>query len=159
MISIGIDVAIGKKIAIASLDEDGNLRTHLLPVPAGAGARRLTHIRKATRQAIKTRFATGCVVVVEIPWAPGGQSNFELLAATGVVLEAAQDALAGAIVMEIPTARWKLHSVGQAVASKDKCIEHAQGLGYTGEDSDVADAVCMADCGWSLWAKHTKRAA
>jgi Holliday junction resolvasome RuvABC endonuclease subunit len=88
-----------------------------------------------------------------------GGSSFVLLSIAGVLMEAAQEAFPGAVVLDMPTQSWKRDSVGHGNASKAEVLEHAHGLGLIGNDQDVADALAMAQAGFESWARRTESAA
>lgn len=158
MNAIGIDPST-RRIAIAALTDKGRLKHRILSIPDTRGAQRLRAIRDATADAL-TAFSEVAVVVVEIPWAnPKFGSSFALLSTAAVLMEAAQFAHPGAIVLDMPTQSWKTNSVGHGNASKLAVMEHAYGLGLSVADQDVADAICMAQAGWERWAFVTRTAA
>lgn len=152
MIWLGIDVS-SRKLAIAGIRESGSITYHAIPIAAGtAGARRLREARDATWAVMGAYRDDGATVTVEIPWASSkGGSSFVLLSIAAVALEASQAAIPGAVVMDVPTSSWKMESVGYGNASKDDVMRHAAGLGYAGADQDVADALCIAQCGMERW--------
>lgn len=149
LVCLGIDVS-STKIAIGGIREDGSIVYHAAALPLGRGARRLLTGLEATQTVLHPYRATAAVIVVEIPWA-SGSSSFALLSMAGVALAGAQRTCPGAIVTDCPTPTWKLESVGRGNATKADVMAHAHALGYTGVDQDVADAVCMAQCGWARW--------
>lgn len=152
MIALGIDPS-SRKIATVSLGEDGQITTRLLPVADERGARRLAFIRSALGVQL-SQFKDVAVIVVEVPWAnPKMGSSFVLLSTAGVIMETAQAVHPGAVVLDVPTSSWKLDSVGKGNASKAEVLEHAQARGLDGDDQDLADALCMAECGWYRWMK------
>lgn len=165
MVSVGIDVST-RKIAIAALPEPGKrfaldapLRCDAIDIPTGvAGARRLQQIRMRTYSHIRRMYQHAAVIVVEIPWARA-DSSFALLSAAGVVMEAAQSAAVGAVVKEVPTPTWKLHSVGHGGSSKDQVMDYVRTIGYDGDDQDIADAVAMAAAGWDFWRRDVDKEA
>lgn len=147
--ALGIDPS-SKKIATAGLDEDGNITTRLLPVPAALrGAQRLAYIRSALSVQL-SQFRDVAVIVVEIPWAHP-RPSFVLLSIAGVILEAAQSTHPDVEVLGATTGEWKLATVGKGNASKADVLGHAHGRGYFGEDQDIADALAMAEMGWGRW--------
>lgn len=154
MVSLGIDVS-ASKLAFASLGENGEVRhfRHFV-LPGIAGARRLAACRLGTTTVIERHFPDACVVIVENPW-PG----HVLLSIGAVVLEAAQAALPGAVVMDVQAATWKLDSLGNGRASKAAGMEHALALGLLVEDQDCADALCMAQAGWHRWNRDVRESA
>jgi Holliday junction resolvasome RuvABC endonuclease subunit len=164
MVSLGIDVST-RKIAVAALPEPGKtftldapLRHDALDIPTGlAGARRLNQIRMRTYSHISRMYQHAAVIVIEIPWARA-DSSFALLSAAGVVMEAAQAAVVGAVVKEVPTPTWKAHSVGHGGANKSQVMDYARTLGYDGDDQDIADALAMAAAGWDFWRRDVDRA-
>lgn len=149
LVCLGIDVS-STKIAVGAIREDGSIAYHAAALPLGAGARRLLTGLEATRAVLHPYRAVAAVIVVEIPWASGA-SSFALLSMAGVAMAAAQQACPGAVVTDCPTPTWKLESVGRGNATKQDVMVHAHALGYTGVDQDVADALCMAQCGWVRW--------
>lgn len=158
MVALGIDPST-QKIAVAGLHESGDVSHQTFRVPADLrGARRLRHIRILLEVELR-QWSPVPVVVVEIPWAnpKKGGSSFALLASAAVLMEAAQAAHHGAVVLDMPTQSWKSDSVGSGNASKEQVMAHALGLGYDGADQDVADALCMAQSGWVRW-HHAVRA-
>lgn len=161
MIALGVDPST-KKIAVAGLTDRGETRSRIMPVGDITGARRLSVIREMTIAAVTTIAHNHevAVIVVEIPWAnPSSGSSFQLLASAGVILEASQHAHPGAVVLERPTQSWKKLSVGNGNASKTDCLDHAVALGWNGRDSDIADALCMAQAAWHEWHTATTKAA
>lgn len=154
MIALGVDVST-KRLAIAGLRADGSITSHALSLdPNRRGAHRLREARTTAWAVLDGyRLQEACAVVVEIPWA-ANKSSFALLSVAAVVLEAAQAALPGAVVMDVPTPTWKLETVGHGNATKAEVMGHVRGLGYEGEDQDVADALCMAQVAWNRWAKE-----
>lgn len=149
---LGIDPS-SKKVATSMLATDGSVDFRIAPVPpALRGAHRLHWIRERMKVQLGAFTDVG-MIVVEIPWAPKASSSFVLLSIAGVLMEAAQAAQPGAVVMELPTASWKLRSVGHGNASKGECMEHAIGLGLDRDDQDLADALCMCQAGWEMWAQ------
>lgn len=158
MIALGIDVST-TKLAIAGVREDGSLTWHALPLnPDNRGARRLRAAREAGWAICDSYRKEASAVVVEIPWA-SGKSSFSLLAIAAVVMEAAQAAIPNAVVMDVPTPTWKLETVGHGNATKAEVMAHVRGLGYEGDDQDVADALAMAQCAGERWMRATKGAA
>lgn len=153
MIALGCDVST-KKLAFAGLREDGSITSHVLSLdPNRRGAHRLREARTTAWAVLDSyRLQEVCAVVVEIPWA-GSSPSFSLLGIAAVVMEAAQAALPGAVVLDAPTQVWKRESVGHGNASKGEVADHAAGLGYEGGDQDVADALCMAQAGWNKFRK------
>jgi Holliday junction resolvasome RuvABC endonuclease subunit len=157
--AIGIDPAVSKPTAIASLDEQGNIRTREVNTPGRAvGARRLHMIRSVALPILRT-FSDVAVVTVETPMAVRGQQAgmISLLQCQGVLLEAAQHAHPGAVVLDSPPTTWKKWSVGSGNASKAEYIAHAQGLGLDSDDEDLCAAVCMAQSGLEKWLRETAR--
>jgi len=154
MIALGIDVST-KKLAIAGLREDGSITHHVMMLdPDRRGARRLREARTTAWAVLDSyRLQEVCCVAVEIPWA-ANKSNFALLAIAGVAMEAAQAALPGAVILDVPTPTWKSETVGHGNATKLEVADHAAGLGYEGGDQDVADALCMAQLAWDRFAKE-----
>lgn len=143
---LGIDVS-GPKLALGYYGADGNLDWATFACQR-RGPSRLVY----WRQAIHDRphlFDDVVTVIVEIPWA-AARSSWTLLSIAGVVVEACA-ATCGAPVMEMSTGTWKKLSVGHGNAMKPQVLEHAQKLGYTGTDQDVADALCMAQAGWKRY--------
>lgn len=154
---IGIDVST-RKVAIAGLRRDGSITHHALDInPSARGAHRLRAARDAAWAVLDTYRAQTPIALIEIPRGPQARgSGFSLLACAAVVMEAAQAAIPGAVVMEVVTSKWKVESVGFGNATKEECMEHAKGLGYDGADQDVADALCMAQAAANRWAKHER---
>jgi hypothetical protein len=157
--SVGIDPALAKPTAIAALDEQGNIRTRTV-IGIGAGARRLLMIRSVALPFLRT-FNDVAVITVETPMAVRGQQAgmISLLQCQGVLLEAAQHAHPGAVVLDSPPPTWKKWSVGNGNASKAEYIAHAQGLGLDSDDEDLAAAVCMAQAGLERFLRETARQA
>jgi Holliday junction resolvasome RuvABC endonuclease subunit len=157
MLSLGIDGALTKPIAIASLDDRGDIRTRTVPVPKRVnGAPRLAAIRSAM-SVVVSQFDPVVVVVVETPYGRRmSRGLMSSLQAQGVILEAVQAALPGALVLDLSPDDWKKHSVGHVRASKDEYILHAQGLGLDSDDEDRCAATCMAQAGMELWLRETR---
>lgn len=160
MIALGIDVS-STKIAIAGIRDNGRLSTHALPLIEGAvGARRLREVRDVCWAILSTYARDATCVCVEIPWASSkGGSSFVLLSIAAVALEASQASMPGAVVMEVPTPSWKVETVGSGNATKDDVMAHVRGLGYDGQDQDVADALCLAQCARERWTRAAGAAA
>jgi len=159
VIALGIDCALSKPIALASLDDQGDIRTRTVPVPKRVnGAPRLAAIRSAM-SVVVSQFDP-VVVVVETPYGRRmSRGLMSSLQAQGVILEAVQAALPGALVLDLSPDDWKKHSVGRAKATRDEYIAHAQGLGLDSDDEDLASAVCQAQAGMELWLRETRSAA
>jgi Holliday junction resolvasome RuvABC endonuclease subunit len=162
---LGIDPS-SRRIAVAALKDNGDIAHHVQIIPDLRGARRLHFIRRVIVESLQG-YGQPAVVVVEIPWAPPtrkrkdgktvqGGSSFVLLSIAGVLMEAAQEAFPGAVVLDMPTQSWKRDSVGRGNASIPEYVEHAQGLGMVGDDIDVAAALCMAQAGFESWARRTE---
>jgi len=159
VIALGIDGALSKPIAIASLDDQGNIRTRQVPVPKRVnGAARLAAIRSGMC-VVLLQFKDVAVVVVETPFGRQSVGLTNSLQAQGVVLEAAQATHPGAVVMDLSPTAWKTWSVGCHTASKEAYILHAQGLGLDSDDEDLGAATCMAQAGMELWLRETRKAA
>ena len=156
MLSLGIDGALTKPIAIASLDDRGDIRTRTVPVPKRVnGAARLAAIRSGMC-VVLSQFEDVAVVVVETPFGRQSVGLTNSLQAQGVILEAAQATHPGAVVMDLSPTGWKTWSVGFGTASKDAYIAHAQALGLDADDEDLASAVCQAQAGMELWLRETR---
>lgn len=157
MIALGIDVS-STKIACGAIDDNGDILTAVGSIATRLrGAHRLVEVRTTTI-ALAAAFHDAHIAIVEIPWARTA-SSFVLLSIAGVVLEALQTALPYAVVLERPTSTWKANSVGFGNATKHEVMEHAHGIGYEGDDQDVADAVCMASAAWAEWWRMEGRTA
>jgi hypothetical protein len=158
--AIGIDPAVSKPTAIASLDGSGEIRTRLLNGHGNVGARRLHMIRSVALPILRT-WSDVAVITVETPMAVRGQQAgmISLLQCQGVLLEAAQHAHPGAVVLDSPPPTWKKWSVGSGNASKAEYIAHAQGLGLDSDDEDLAAAVCLAQSGLERFLRETARQA
>lgn len=159
MVSLGIDPSTAK-VAVASLADTGAVDHDTYRIPSDVrGARRLRYIRQLLSVELR-RFEQVAVIVVEIPWSPRSRgTSFSLMGSAAVLMEAAQCAHHGAVVLELPTQSWKADSVGNGNASKAEVMAHAIGLGLDVDDQDVADALCMAQAGWVAWHKATEVAA
>jgi Holliday junction resolvasome RuvABC endonuclease subunit len=151
MLSIGIDVST-RKLAVAGIREDGGIATHALELsPTARGARRLVGAR-TTAHAVLSSYANDCAAcVIENPL--NRRANMQLLGVAFVVIEAAQAAMPGAVVMDAHVGVWKREALGDGFGGADKALvmAHARGLGYEGDDQDLADALAMADCAWGRW--------
>ncbi len=158
MISLGVDIST-KKIAIAGIRrgvKGFTLVTRSLDLsPDARGARRLVGARMIAYASLGGHNTEAAIIVVEAPI--NKAQNYELLAIANVVEEAAQSACQGAVVMSCPPATWKLAVLGRGNATKDDALAFAHGLGYVGDDDDIADALCLAQLGWNRW--DTRRAA
>lgn len=136
----GIDVSTSL-IVLAGLDEHGDISHCCLALDTTLrGAHRFAAAREVMFSVPQLNVDA---VIVEIPWA-GNSSSFALLGLAAIAAEAIQVCNPGAIVMDVPTSTWKLESVGHGNATKGEVMDHAKGLGYTGDSQDVADALCMA---------------
>lgn len=151
MTALGIDPST-QKIAVSGLDESGEVSHQVFRVPDDVvGARRLRYIRTLLHVELK-QWQDVAVIVVEIPWAPRARgTSFALLASAAVLMESAQAAHHGAVVLDLQTAVWKELSIGRGGASKEDVMAHALGLGLEVDDQDAADALCMAQAGWVKW--------
>lgn len=148
MIALGVDVST-KKIAVAGVREDGALTLHALALDhTRRGARRLAEARAAAYAVLAGYSHDCCTVMVEEP--AGGQVR-ELLRVACVVAEAAQAALPGALVWTVGQSVWKRELLGHGHAGKDMSLAFAAGLGYTGTDDDLSDALCLAQLAWDRW--------
>ena len=157
MVALGIDPS-SKRVAVAGLDENGSVSHQVFRIPDDLrGARRLRYIRILLEVELR-QWTQVAVVVVEIPWA-NSSSSFVLLSSAGVLMESAQAAHHGAVVLDLTTNSWKRDSVGKGNATKDEVMAHAFGLGLDVEDQDVADALCMAQAGWVRWHDVVRSAA
>lgn len=153
---IGIDP--GSRIAgLASLTETGDLKTQTIH-PTGHPEDRLVQLRRLTRQWLTFAADEGafCVVVEQPGTRYGGAT---LLAAYGVMVEAARSMLPDTPLMALPSARWKLLALGRGNAKKADVMAGARLLGYTGASQDAADATVMADAARVLFAQSTREAA
>jgi hypothetical protein len=158
--AIGIDPAVSKPTAVASINDAGDIQTRLVHATSGAGARRLHTIRSVALPILRT-WSDVAVVTVETPMAVRGQQAgmISLLQCQGVLLEAAQHAHPGAVVLDSPPPTWKKWSVGSGNASKAEYIAHAQALGLDSDDEDLAAAVCLAQSGLERFLRETARQA
>jgi Holliday junction resolvasome RuvABC endonuclease subunit len=157
--SLGIDGALTKPIAIASLDDQGDIRTRQVPVPKRVnGASRLAAIRSGMC-VVLSQFNDVHVIVVETPFGRQSVGHTNSLQAQGVILEAAQATHPGARVYDLDPQAWKQWSVGRAKATRDEYVAHAQGLGLDSDDEDQCAATCMAQAGMELWLRETRSAA
>lgn len=148
---LGIDVAT-EKLAFGWLDEDGQVESHTFTLPPRIPANhRLCEWRSYLTDRGMWLLDEVVTVVVEIPWSM--RPSFFLLGTAAVTVEALS-AFDGPPVIALTTGDWKCQSVGVGNASKAQTLAHAQGLGYDGGDGDVADAVCMAQAGWKLYARR-----
>ena len=149
MISLGIDTALSKPIALASLDENGTLHTRKVgPFRNQNGAVRLASIRSAV-SVVLSHYRPD-VVVVETPFGRQSRGLTNSVQAQGVILEAAQATHPGALVLDLSPGDWKRWSVGDRSADKEAYIAHAQALGLGSEDEDLCAAACMAQAGMEL---------
>lgn len=156
MIALGIDVST-TKIAIGGIREDVSLVTKALELdPNARAARRLVGARLIAYAALGGHAGECCACVVENPL--NRRPNMQLLGVAFVVIEAAQAAMPGAIVMDAHVGTWKKEALGDGHggASKDEVMAHAIALGYQGDDQDIADALVMADCAWGRWHRATR---
>jgi Holliday junction resolvasome RuvABC endonuclease subunit len=148
MVAIGIDPST-TRVAIASLDESGEVDHRILPIPDSRGARRFRHTRDIAESALRL-YDDVAVIAVEIPWSSNGTA-FSLMGGAAVLCEVAQHVHPGAVVIELPTQVWKKDSVGAGNASKAAYIAHAIGLGATTNDEDACAALCIAQAAWVRW--------
>lgn len=149
-----------RKIAIGGIRDGGKIVTSVLELdPDARGARRLVGAR-LTAFAAFGAYRTECgACAVEIPLIK--RADLRLLGVAAVVLEAAQAAMPGTVVMDVPVARWKKGALGDGHGNADKAevMAHALTLGYQGSDQDVADALVIADYARGLWERATAGAA
>ncbi len=156
MISLGVDIAVAKPIAIASLDDNGTIHTRKVGRFQGNGAQRLAAIRSAL-VVVFSEYREVQVIAVETPFSRHMNASLTaLLQAQGVALEAAQAAHPGAVVVEPAPQQWKCGSVGKN-CSKPEYIAHAQGMGLDSGDEDLAAAVCLAQFGFLAWWREIDR--
>jgi hypothetical protein len=151
LIALGCDIST-RKIAVAGIREDGSLVTRALELsPEARGARRLVGARLTAYAAFGGHAGEACACIVENPL--NRRPNMQLLGVAFVVIEAAQAAMPGCVVMDAHVGTWKKEALGDGRGGADKAevMAHAVGLGYTGTDQDVADALCMADAAWGRW--------
>lgn len=151
MIAIGCDVST-RKIAVAGIREDGSLVTRALELdPNARGARRLVGARMVAYAAFAPHVAECCACVVENPLVR--RADMRLVGVACVVIEAAQSAMPGAVVMDVHVGTWKREVLGDGHggAPKSEVMAHARGLGYQGDDQDIADALALATCAWERW--------
>jgi Holliday junction resolvasome RuvABC endonuclease subunit len=156
VIALGIDVST-KKLAIAGIREDGSLVTKALELdPNARAARRLVGARLVAHAALGGHAGECCACIVENPL--NRRPNMQLLGVAFVVIEAAQSAMPGAIVMDAHVGTWKKEALGDGHggATKEEVMAHAIALGYEGQDQDIADALVMADCAWGRWNRATR---
>lgn len=148
MRSIGIDPD-STAFVMVSMDEDGGVVTRRVPlVKTRDQAARLVNIRMmATFQLVAENDVA--VITIEIPW--GNPSNPHLMAIHGVLQEAAKWTHPDAVVLATPTQSWKKDTVGRGNATKAEVMAHARARGLSESDQDLADALCMAESGWSRW--------
>jgi hypothetical protein len=148
MIALGVDVST-KKLAIAGIREDSTLTLHALSLDhTRRGARRLAEARSTAYAVLNGYSHECCTVMVEEP--AGGEVR-ELLRVACVVAEAAQAAVPGALVWTVGQSSWKKQLLGHGHAGKPVTLAFAHGLGYTGDDDDLGDALCMAQLAWERW--------
>ncbi len=159
MIALGIDVST-RKLAIAGVRDDGSIVFHALELSRKArGARRLVGARTAAYGALGAYRTEACVIAVEVPIIGGRANNRELLAVAYSVVEAAQAACPDAVVMDVPLSTWRKAVLGRGNADKDDALRYAAGLGYHGDDVDLAEALCVAEYGWGRWRAATREKA
>lgn len=157
--AIGIDPATAKPVALATFDTEGNVTTRKLVLTGKAnGALRLMVLRSTLLPVLK-RLDDVAVIVVEAPFGPQSEGLTNLVQCQGVLLECAQYAHPGAVVLDLNPGSWKKNSVGNGNASKAQYIEHAQGLGVDSDDEDLCAAACMAEAGLHLWLAEVERLA
>jgi Holliday junction resolvasome RuvABC endonuclease subunit len=149
MVSLGIDIST-RRIAIGGIRDDNTLVTKMLELnPAARGARRLVGARMTAHAALGAHAGEALVIVVE---RPNHRSNgMALLGLAFCVIEAAQAACPGAIVMDCPPSTWKAQVLGHGHADKQAALAFAADLGHETNDDDVADALCLAEYGWARW--------
>lgn len=153
MIALGCDIST-RKIAVAGIREDGSLVTRALELsPDARGARRLVGARLTAYAALGGHAGEAAVIVIENPYNRGfkGTPGMALLGVAFVCIEAAQSACPGAVVMDCPPATWRKSVLGHGRADKDDAVRFAAGLGYDGNDLDIAEALCIAQHGWERW--------
>jgi Holliday junction resolvasome RuvABC endonuclease subunit len=156
VIALGIDPG-SRRTAVSGLTDAGAVTSRVLAIPADLrGARRLVHARNVLAAHL-AEHRDVAVVAVEIPWG-GARSSFVLLSLAGVILEAAQTAHPGAVVLELTTGEWKRETVGHGAATKEAVLEHAHGIGLVGDDQDAADALCMAQAAFERWTRALEQA-
>lgn len=147
MIALGCDIST-RKLAFGGVRDDhaASITTHVLALDyTRQGAMRLREARAAAFGVFSGYQAECCTVMVEEP--PRG----DLMRLACVVAEAAQAAIPGALVWQPGPTVWKKELLGHGHAGKPIAVAFAQGLGYDGNDHDVADALCLAQLAWSRW--------
>jgi Holliday junction resolvasome RuvABC endonuclease subunit len=159
MVALGIDCST-RKLAVAGIREDGSIATHALELsPTARGARRLVGARTVAHAVLQPYAGEACACVIENPL--NRRANMQLLGVAFVVIEAAQAAMPGCVVMDAHVGVWKREALGDGYGGADKALvmAHARGLGYEGDDQDLADALTMADCAWGRWHRAQRETA
>src|SRR3954453_3939708 len=158
MIWLGIDVS-SKRLAIAGIRDAGGIVTKALELdPKARGARRLVGARTVAHAALGGHANEAAVIAVEAPIAHGANNNV-LLGIAYVVMEAAQSACPGAVVMDVVPPTWRKAVLGKGNATKIHALDYADQLGYQGVDDDVAEALCVAAWGRGRWEIATREKA
>lgn len=158
LIALGCDIST-RKIAIAGIRENGSIATHALALdPTARGARRLVAARETAFAVLKPYAGECAACIVENPLIR--KPNMQLLGVAFVVIEAAQAAMPGAVVMDAHVGTWKKEAFGDGFGGADKALvmAHAASLGYDGDDQDIADALAMADAAWGRFNRAQVRA-
>lgn len=158
MIALGCDVST-KRLAICGIRDDPqrSIVTHALDLdPKARGARRLAAARTIAYGVLGAYTREACVIAVEEPFGRG-RGGRELRGIAYVVLEAAQASCPNAAVMDVALGTWRSAVLGDGHAGKTEAFDHAAGLGYLGDDDDLAEALSVAEYAWQRWYDGTRR--
>jgi Holliday junction resolvasome RuvABC endonuclease subunit len=159
VLCVGVDVST-KALAVGGIRADRSITVSRLELdPKARGARRLVGARSTAYGVLSAFAADVAVIAVEVPIVGGRANNKELLAVAYVVVEAAQAACPGAIVMDVPLSTWRKDVLGRGNADKHDALWHVEKFGDMGDDHDIAEALCVAEYAWQRWDAATREQA